>query len=248
MSDAAEIPPLPPEEATMEIHKPKPVHSWRELLAEIGVVVIGVCIALAAEQSVEALHWRAKVADAETALRRELSNNLAYAGGQLVMKDCATKYFARMESAVASHRSDTLRQLAAMGPPFTSNPWVVESWTAAINSQIPDHISRDRLASYALAFRRVATEREMQFTMQDHYAEIVGARLTGKPTPEIAYAQLVALDKLKTEHALTVTIANSIINSDGRRLGIVPNPQPENGTLGAEDAAKCEKQLAAIAP
>jgi hypothetical protein len=51
MSDATETP--PPEEPPVEIHKPKPVHSWRELLTEIGVVVIGVCIALAAEQTVE---------------------------------------------------------------------------------------------------------------------------------------------------------------------------------------------------
>lgn len=28
------------EDTTMEIHKPKPVHNWRELMTEIGVVVI----------------------------------------------------------------------------------------------------------------------------------------------------------------------------------------------------------------
>ena len=33
----------------MDIHKPKPVHNWRELLTEIGTIVIGVLIALAAE-------------------------------------------------------------------------------------------------------------------------------------------------------------------------------------------------------
>lgn len=38
MSDATETP--PPQEQPMEIHKPKPVHNWRELLTEIGVVVI----------------------------------------------------------------------------------------------------------------------------------------------------------------------------------------------------------------
>src|SRR3954464_2108182 len=52
-----------PEEPSVEFHKPKPVHNWREFLAEIGVVVIGVCIALAAEQTVEWLHWRTQVAE-----------------------------------------------------------------------------------------------------------------------------------------------------------------------------------------
>ena len=45
----------------MEIHRPKAVHSWRELLKEIGIIVIGVVIALGAEQAVESLHWMRQV-------------------------------------------------------------------------------------------------------------------------------------------------------------------------------------------
>ena len=74
----------------MEVHA-KAVHSWRELLSEIGVIVIGVIIALGAEQAVEAIHWRHKVADAEEAMSRELSNNLGFAAGQMALKNCAAK-------------------------------------------------------------------------------------------------------------------------------------------------------------
>lgn len=39
----------------MEVHhKSHPIHDWREFLKEIGIIVIGVLIALAAEQGVEA--------------------------------------------------------------------------------------------------------------------------------------------------------------------------------------------------
>jgi hypothetical protein len=231
----------------MEVHKPKPVHSWRELLGEIGVIVIGVIIALTAEQVVETIHWNHKVADAEAAMNRELGDDLAYAAGQLALKDCAGKYFARIEAAVVNRRSDTLRQLAAMTePPFGPHPWVGESWTAAINSQIPDHIPRDRLSAYAIAFRRVTTERELQFTMLDHYAEVVGARLLDSPTPEISYAQLAALDKLKAADAVTRLIAYSLINEQAKQVDAAPDPQ----VLAYETrrAAVCEKQLAAITP
>jgi hypothetical protein len=162
------------------------------------------------------------------------------------MKDCATQYFARMETAVVNRRVDTLRQLAAMGPPFLPHPWVEESWTAAINSQIPDHISRERLAAYALAFRRVATERELQLAMIDHYAEVVGGRLIDNPTPEISYAQLAALDKLKAEHGLTLSIAASLLSLHARQLGVTPELQYMADHAG--DPARCEKQLKAIAP
>lgn len=59
----------------MEIHKPKPVHNWRELLTEIGVIVIGVAIALAGEQTVEYFHHRSQLGTARRELAAELGEN-----------------------------------------------------------------------------------------------------------------------------------------------------------------------------
>jgi hypothetical protein len=55
----------------MEIHKPKPVHSWKELLGEIGVIVIGIVIALSGEQLIEANHRAHQRADLRAALDRD---------------------------------------------------------------------------------------------------------------------------------------------------------------------------------
>jgi hypothetical protein len=227
----------------MEVHS-KPVHSWRELLSEIGVIVIGVIIALSAEQVVETIHWKHKVADAELAMGRELSGDLAFAAGQLALKDCATRYFNRMEEAIRGHRQDTFGALAAMTPPFGPHAWVAESWTAAIGSEIPDHISRDRLAAYAIAFRRVATQRDLQFAMLDRYGEVVGARGMEAVTPEITYAQLAALNKLKADHGITLVVADAMLNVQAKQLDIKPDPLILDQQTGA--AAVCEKQLAAI--
>ena len=61
----------------MEIHKPKPIHSWREFLSEVGIIVIGVAIALAGEQTVEALHNHSRAAEARASVRQEIARNLA---------------------------------------------------------------------------------------------------------------------------------------------------------------------------
>jgi hypothetical protein len=45
----------------MDIHKPKPVHSWREFFSEIIVIVTGIVIALRGRKVVEAIHWHHKV-------------------------------------------------------------------------------------------------------------------------------------------------------------------------------------------
>jgi hypothetical protein len=69
----------------MDIHKPKPVHSWRELASEIGVVVVGILIAIGLEQAVEALHHSHQREQLVVALRRDGEANRGY-----VRQDIAT--------------------------------------------------------------------------------------------------------------------------------------------------------------
>lgn len=60
----------------MEVHhKSNPWHGWREFLKEYAIIVIGVLTALAAEQAVQMLHWRADVAEARKALIAEVGAN-----------------------------------------------------------------------------------------------------------------------------------------------------------------------------
>ena len=42
----------------MHFHLPKPLHGWREFWGEVGIIVIGVLIALGAQQVVESARDR----------------------------------------------------------------------------------------------------------------------------------------------------------------------------------------------
>ena len=64
----------------MDIHRPKAWHGGRELLKEIAIIVLGVLIALGAEQAVQAFDWANKA-------------GLAVAG------------FAKIEALLASERA-----------------------------------------------------------------------------------------------------------------------------------------------
>ncbi len=59
----------------MHIHKPKALHGWREFLGEIGVIVCGVLIAIALDQTVEALHHRGEAKEMIRKLREESLEN-----------------------------------------------------------------------------------------------------------------------------------------------------------------------------
>ena len=72
----------------MDVHTPKPVHSLRELAREIGIIVIGVLIALAGEQLVVALNRAYEARATEAALRQEVGISLIYAAERVMVGPC----------------------------------------------------------------------------------------------------------------------------------------------------------------
>lgn len=75
----------------MDIHKPKPIHGWRDFLKEIGTIVIGVMIALAAEQMVEWWHWQSELRETRQALQAELSHAIGAYQYNLTLQGCANR-------------------------------------------------------------------------------------------------------------------------------------------------------------
>ncbi len=77
MTDSTDQPPPPtpeepaPKETIVEIHKPKPIHSFREFLAELGTIVLGICIALAGSCDPGMVCWRAQEQEARKSSRPE---------------------------------------------------------------------------------------------------------------------------------------------------------------------------------
>src|SRR5438067_2189068 len=87
----------------MEVHRPKPAHGWRAFLGEVGIIVLGVLIALVAEQAVRAMEWRHKVHAAEAAMAIELRDDdgpQAYA--RAVMHPCLQQALDGIRGAVES--------------------------------------------------------------------------------------------------------------------------------------------------
>ena len=61
----------------MRFHLPKPLHGWREFAGEVGIIVLGVLIALGAEQLIETIRSRSEVAQFRSAVDHELASDLA---------------------------------------------------------------------------------------------------------------------------------------------------------------------------
>jgi hypothetical protein len=209
--------------AALEIHKPKPVHSWREFANEVGVIVLGIVIALSGEQILEAIHWKHKVAGAEQDLRRELADSLSYAVEQQQMSECVSDYLALLQHAILQNDAATIEKLHEIGIPLDAHPWRSSSWTAALSGQVADHLPHDRVAAYSVAFRLVTAGGEWQNLVADHYAEAMTGRFGLPRDPQVVNAQLVAVDKIRREEAQRLDISETLVRTSRQNLHLTPS-------------------------
>ena len=72
----------------MHFHLPKPLHGWREFAGEVGIIVVGVLIALSAESLVERWHWHDQVEQSNRAFKDELMTDASNAYERLAIQPC----------------------------------------------------------------------------------------------------------------------------------------------------------------
>ncbi len=132
----------------MHVHLPKPLHGWRAFTGEVGIIVIGVLIALGAEQVVEDIHQHEDVTQLVDALRSELGD------------DRARWEHIRASDPCTLQRLDALDRWLATAPagakleePYRLFLWNMHSsaWDLAKTSPAVAHVPlRDRLTYASL--------------------------------------------------------------------------------------------------
>ena len=81
------------------------MHGWRALVGEVGIIVLGVLIALAAEQIVETLHWRRVLGDYRAALHHEIGHNIATYSYRMQQDRCADARTTELQHWLESWRA-----------------------------------------------------------------------------------------------------------------------------------------------
>jgi hypothetical protein len=133
----------------MHFHLPKPVHGWRAFAGEVGIIVIGVLIALGAEQAVEWLHWRNEVADARRALDRELAYDLGAVVKRQQERPCIDRRLDEIRTLLRG-RSSGLGSAprSPLGQPQLWRPRT-NVWQATMAGQVAEHMPLATQLGYA---------------------------------------------------------------------------------------------------
>src|SRR5215470_8880519 len=89
----------------MHVHLPKPLHGWREFAGEVGIIVLGVLIALGAQEVVQRSSWQSDVRDFRAAVDTELDFNLAASAHRVRQSPCVERRLAELDRWSAAQRS-----------------------------------------------------------------------------------------------------------------------------------------------
>ena len=132
----------------MHFHLPKPLHGWREFAGEVGIIVVGVLIALSAEQLVEAAHWREEVRTFREAVDHELGRNIGIYSRVIAQRPCVDRNLADLESflkdSAAGHQDKILRPI---GRPFLQSQYF-SVWDNK-GSDVTQHLPMEARINYS---------------------------------------------------------------------------------------------------
>jgi hypothetical protein len=139
----------------MHFHLPKPLHGWRAFVGEVGIIVIGVLIALGAEQLVEAAHRKQEAAHADAGIRSELAFNLGRLESRTTIHSCVDRRIDEIQALLdgAADKPD-IATPRWIGRPqswaFASSQWQAESQAGRAALVDPR-----RLSAYAVMYARM---------------------------------------------------------------------------------------------
>jgi hypothetical protein len=143
----------------MHVHKPTIPHSLREFGAEIGVIFIGILLALAAEQAVEWAHGRHEVAEAREALRAELSYDASALTAMAAQDACADARLNLLQAWSDGKASVTSANLASMQNRPLLYTLETTAWEVTTSSAIAGRMPLKERLAFAGLYDQLANEK-----------------------------------------------------------------------------------------
>jgi hypothetical protein len=216
----------------MHFRLPKPLHGWREFVGEVGIIVIGVLIALAAEQVVEAAHSRQEARQADDSIRSELDFNLGRLQSRMAIHACVSRRIEQIQAILdkAADHPD-IATPSWIGRPqywaFASSRWQAESQAGRAALVDPK-----RLSSYAVMYARMQDLLDEMVLEQTDWAKLRTLEHVHRLDPGAQFALNVTLqDARYRDWRLALVTSQLFAMARGLGLHATRNSTPESPSV-----------------
>jgi hypothetical protein len=220
----------------MDIHKAKPWRGGREFVKEIGTIVIGVLIALAGEQGVEALHGRHQANAGEAVLREAFVREVNNAALREAQDACVAARLATLSSVVQKGtETGRLPPIGAIGhPAFT--PWTVGAWPALVADQTVSHLPRAQAIAYTAIVQQTAYLSGLSDREEDQWALLDSTVGPGRRLSDVEAQQLRVTLAAATDSNILMRRTSGNLRDAIKETGLVEAPAFSAAAKRAQDS------------
>lgn len=217
----------------MNFHLPKPLHGWREFAGEVGIIVIGVLIALGAQQLVENWQWRGEVRETDQRLREEIATDLSSAYERLSIDHCLRPRLAELRDQLLTSgptwtgsRATFANDVYHSGFPSVyrtpNRPWRQAYWRTALNGGTLDHFSAKRVEEFSRLHDTVDALYQTQAEEVDASESLGDLAFAGPINTTDQRANLKTVARLDALDARMLFLAHLLFD-ESRQAGIRPD-------------------------
>jgi type II secretory pathway pseudopilin PulG len=233
----------------------KPPHGWRTVSWELVVVVVGVLIALAAQQWAEDRSWQRKAGAATEALRAEVTDQFRYAAEWRVVEHCVLAQIDRLQQRLLASgaRLDPAPVHSEPGFAFyvirmPNRNYEESVWRASVTDGVNTHLApnvRRGLNRAYTANGRLAALNDQNNTA---YQRLLSLARPIPLDPTVRFSLLQDLEALRGRAELMSHLSGQSI-ANWSEAGMIPAPEVARQALDRSGTYRfCQAQRLPVRP
>lgn len=156
----------------MHFHVPKPLHGWRQFVGEVGIIVLGVLIALGAEQLVESARERQLAARARENVRAEAALDIGFVRERLAVQTCIQHRLDELTQLLSETGNGAMRRQPTWISRPPVSPFFTRRWEAATASGRNSYFSLKEQELYGGLYELFARFREYESREQQVWSDL----------------------------------------------------------------------------
>ena len=238
----------------MHFHLPKPLHGWREFAGEVGIIVVGVLIALGAEQVVESMNWKQRASHARDSLKTELGNHYEQAAEWRIVEPCIAAQLDRLQQRLLAsgdridpapvfHEED--RTYVFRAP---SRPYPDSVWQGVVAEGVSSHFSDEDRLNLAIEYRQARDTDDLNKQITEAAARL---NSLSEPIPLDSSARLnllQSLDEIRDDNRWVGIVAQQLIGYIDLVRMVPAMRQVRDYVAGSGTASFCRAQHLPLRP
>lgn len=214
---------------------PRPRDGWRVFAGEVGVIVLGVLIALVAQQVAENWQWQQTVARTKADLNAQISAAVATSAERTAVEPCLSQRLSELVSKVAASRGDwrgdpyilpgerNVKEVIRYAVPRVyrtpDRTYEDDVWQQAKAGGVLSHMTPAEIALYSYAFTGIARFRSLSEPEVSLQADLSFLAFDGPLAPSDRTRALSAISRLDSINRNTVRNAEGLVEN-AKELGI----------------------------